>query len=183
MREWLEAVFVPCEGLALVQTMKAWNEQDWPQLELLDAELTALKPASETRESSATLGSRLLKTALPLFPETNLEALEAALAEGRLRGNQVLVQGVLYAVLNLSYEEALSALAYARLNGMVSAALRLFGIGQQQGQQVLTQMLHEVSEACRRVLSDPDAPLCTFAPWLDLAQMNHRLLYTRLFRS
>ena len=73
MREWLEAVFVPCEGLALVQTMKAWNEQDWPQLELLDAELTALKPASETRKSSATLGSRLLKTALPLFPETNLK--------------------------------------------------------------------------------------------------------------
>ena len=128
MREWLEAVFVPCEGLALVQTMRAWNEQDWPQLELLDAELTALKPASETRKSSATLGSRLLKTALPLFPETNLEALETALAEGRLRGNQVLVQGVLYAVLNLSHEEALSALAYARLNGMVSAVLRLFAL-------------------------------------------------------
>jgi len=183
MENWLESVFVLCEGRALVQAMTVWREQDWPKLERLDAELTALKPASAIRKSSATLGTRLLKTALPLFPETDLATLETKIAEGRLQGNQVLVQGVLYAGLDLSREDALSAFSYVRLNGMVSAALRLFDIGQQQGQQVLTELLEAVPGACQKVLSAPDAPLCTFAPWMDLAQMNHRLLYTRLFRS
>ena len=70
------------------------------------------------------------------------------------------------------------------LAGIVSAGLRLISIGQQQGQDLLTKMLR--STACRR-RSDScetmDEPLRSFSPMLDIQQMNHQYVYSRLFRS
>ncbi len=183
MDDWLQHTFRTLEGPALVQIMRAWQEQDLSRLQQLDEELTAFRPATATRVSSLTLGKRLLKAALPQDASGQLEQLHQQLQDSPLQGNHLLVWGVLAVSLALPDATALSAFAFQRLNSTVSAALRLFAIGQQAGQQVLSDLLTRVPEAVEAVQAHPDAPRHTFNPWQDVAQMNHRFLYTRLFRS
>src|SRR5215207_1093557 len=60
MEHFIQAVFIPCEGLALVQAMEAVTRDDHEALSRIDIELTALRPASAVRNSSAGVGKRLV---------------------------------------------------------------------------------------------------------------------------
>ncbi len=66
---------------------------------------------------------------------------------------------------------------------MISAALRLMAIGQQQAQAALGRALDDVPEAVQQILDSRDARLTSFSPLLEIQQMNHQYLYTKLFRS
>ena len=186
VRLWLEhyvdTVFGDSEGPALMQAMGAFPA-DWQWLERLDHELTALRPSSETRASSRSLGLRLLKTCVALYPGRGLEDLLERIESGRCHGNVAVVHGVVFRVLRIGEREALLAFAYARLSGAVSAALRLAPVGQQEMQQVLRGALARVPEVVDDILERPAQPLTSFAPTLDVCQMEHRYLYSRLFRS
>ena len=186
VRLWLEhyvdTVFGDSEGPALMQAMRAFPA-DWPRLERLDHELTALRPSSETRASSRSLGLRLLKTCVALYPGLGLEDLLERIESGRCHGNVAVVHGVVFRVLLIGEREALLAFVYSRLSGAVSAALRLAPVGQQEMQQVLRGALARVPEVVDDILERPAQPLTSFAPTLDVCQMEHRYLYSRLFRS
>src|SRR5947208_14420588 len=60
MEHFLEAVFVPCEGLALVKCMLALKAGDFETLCNIDEELTAIRPAAAVRAASTGVGKRLL---------------------------------------------------------------------------------------------------------------------------
>ena len=66
---------------------------------------------------------------------------------------------------------------------MVSAGLRLISIGQQQGQALLTRSIERLPAAVDRILQMEGEPLRSFSPMMDIQQMNHRYVYSRLFRS
>src|SRR5215467_4935665 len=60
MKHFLENVFVPCEGLALVKCMFALKENDVDTLRRVDEELTAIRPSAAVRAASTAVGKRLL---------------------------------------------------------------------------------------------------------------------------
>src|SRR6188474_899897 len=57
---FLEAVFIPCEGLALVKCMAALKSGDYELLRALDEELTGIRPSATVRAASTGVGKRLL---------------------------------------------------------------------------------------------------------------------------
>src|SRR5262245_45726717 len=59
MEHFLRAVFVPCEGLALVKSMLALKAGDFETLCNIDEELTAIRPAGAGRAASTGVGKRL----------------------------------------------------------------------------------------------------------------------------
>src|SRR5205823_8399841 len=83
----------------------------------------------------------------------------------------------------LEEREAALAFGYNRLTGIVSAGLRLISMGQQEGQRLLTKALDRLPDAVDRILGTKDEPLRSFNPLLDIEQMNHQHIYSRLFRS
>ena len=186
VRVWLEhyvdAVFGDSEGPALLQTMGAFPG-DWQRLERLDRELTALRSSSETRASSRSLGLRLLKTCVELYPGRGLEDLLERIESDRCHGNVAVVHGAVFRVLGIGEREALLAFVYSRLSGAASAALRLASVGQQEMQQMLKDALARVPEVVDDILERPAQRLTSFVPMLDVCQMEHRHLYSRLFRS
>src|SRR5262245_50225062 len=60
MDHWLNSVFVPCEGLALVKSMRALRANDVDSLAAVDDELCAIRPSSAMRAASTGNGKRLL---------------------------------------------------------------------------------------------------------------------------
>jgi urease accessory protein len=77
----------------------------------------------------------------------------------------------------------LLAFGYNRLAGIVSAGLRLISMGQQQGQALLTKTLDRLPAAADRIVKTIDEPLRSFSPLVDIQQMNHQYVYSKLFRS
>jgi urease accessory protein len=175
MDHFIEAVFVPCEGLALAKCMRALQAGDLATLQLIDEELTAIRPSSAVRSSSSGVGKRLL-------------SLYAAISEGvKLpqlpHGNAAAAYALVFCNRGISQRDAVLAFGYNRLAGIVSAGLRLISIGHQQGQVLLTKALDRLPSAADRILENVDQPLRAFNPILDIQQMNHQYVYSRLFRS
>ena len=178
MNHFVEGVFIPCEGLALVKGMRALKTGDSDALAQLDEELTALRPAAEIRVASTSLGKRLLSLYSSIcgdkqFPEAKLLP----------HGNAPLAYALVFFHRGIAEHEAALAFGYNRLAGMVSAGLRLISIGHQQGQQLLSQTIERLPAAVDRIMEMVDEPVRSFNPRLDIQQMNHQYVYSRLFRS
>lgn len=175
---YVRSVFVPCDGLALLKCARAAARRDWATIHALDEELTALKPAAAVRSSSISIGRRLLSMYASIF-NTELMPVSKSLPYC----NAPAAYGIALSDLGLTDRDSLLAYGYARLGGIVSAALRLVPIGQQQGQELLSEALEALPDAVERILTMEAESLRSFAPLMDIQQMNHRFLYSRLFRS
>jgi urease accessory protein len=182
LREWMnhfvEGVFIPCEGLALVKGMRALKSRESGVLAQLDEELTALRPAAEIRVASTSLGKRLLSLYSSICGDEQFP---------RQDSFPTVTLPLAYALVffhrGIAEQEAALAFGYNRLAGMVSAGLRLISIGHQQGQQLLSQTIERLPVAVDRIMEKVDEPLRSFNPRLDIQQMNHQYVYSRLFRS
>ncbi|MDG2196332.1 MAG: urease accessory UreF family protein [SAR324 cluster bacterium] len=176
---WRTETFRWQEGPALCQLMKAIKRDDWRRVQVLNQELTALKPAVALRDGSHILGKRMLTTCADLYPDLPADRLEKLLPTL----NVLTVQATLLATLNVPQDVALASFAFGRLNQSLSAALRLFALGQQTGQVLLLKQLRLIPRTVTEILGDAKSPLRSFTPRVDLLQMKHTGLYTRLFRS
>ncbi len=179
MEHFLEAVFVPCEGLALVKCMLALKAGDLDELGSIDEELTAIRPAAASRAASAGIG----KAVLSLYAATcgsNHSQWETPILP---HNNAAAAYAVVFFHSGVEERHAALAFGYNRLAGIVSAGLRLISMGQQQGQMLLTNTLDRLPDAVDRIFRMKDEPLRSFNPLLDIQQMNHQYVYSRLFRS
>jgi urease accessory protein len=179
MDHFLENVFVPCEVLSLVKCMKALRAEDRDVLRRIDEELTAIRPSSEVRASSIGVGKRLLSLYGSICGDKHLADYESLLPHG----NAAAAYAVVFFHCGVEEREAILAYGYNRMAGIVSAGLRLISIGQQQGQELLSRATDRLPAAAERILQTADEPLRSFSPALDIQQMNHQYVYSRLFRS
>jgi urease accessory protein len=179
LAHFVRHVFVASEGRALFQGCRALVEDDWDTLVRLDCELTALRPAAAARASSSAIGRRCLKTCLTTFDDPAFAAADARLPHA----NAAVAYAVVSHCLGVAPRDAMLAFGYTRLAGYVSAALRLMPIGQHQGQIALRRAADLLPAAVDEIVEHADEPLRSFSPWVDVCQMNHRHLYSRLFRS
>jgi urease accessory protein len=140
--------------------------------------LTALRPALSARRSSEAAGGRLLD----IYSRICSGEFDPAKME-LPRRNAPVAYGVVFFERRLQVYDARKAKGCKRVSGIISAGLRLISIGQQQGQQLLSVTLARLPGAAGHILKNIDEPLRAFSPLMDIAQMNHQYLYSRLFRS
>jgi urease accessory protein len=162
-----------------VKCMLALAAGDLETLSRIDEELTAIRPASAVRAASTGIGKRLLS----LY--TAICGSERSFCDGFVLpyGNAAAAYAVVFFRCGLDPRHAALSFGYNRLAGIVSAGLRLISMGQQQGQLLLTKTLDDLPNAVDRILRMKDEPLRSFNPLLDIDQMNHQYVYSRLFRS
>lgn len=139
----------------------------------LNQQLSARKPAPESRAASLTLGRRLLQLFLSLEcgPDPGGET-HYATAFG-------------YVSRLLHVEEDLAAAVYLQqtMNALVSACQRLMPLGQHRAARLLWDLKPDILEAAHASESaDPDT-VSAFMPLVEIASMRHLALGTRLFIS
>ena len=179
MNHFIESVFIPCEGLAVLQCMDALSTDDFEKVIRIDEELSAIRPAGEVRRASTLIGRRLLSVYRSICADEHFHALARSLPHG----NSAAAYAVVFFHEGLTAHEAVMAFGYSRLSGIVSAGLRLISMGQQEGQMLLTKALHRLPSAADEILQRANEPLRSFSPFLDIQQMNHQYVYSRMFRS
>jgi len=155
---------------------------DWLQL---NAQLSALKLARESRVASATLGKRFLQLVVSLEADPRLtHALNEAITT-KTEIHHATAFGLVGAILGSA--EELTVLTYLQQSVacLVSTCQRLLPLGQKQAAHLLWQLKPIIMKATAQseaVDLDSEA-MYTFTPFLDLASMQHPTLATRLFIS
>jgi urease accessory protein len=179
LNHFLDCVFVPCDGLAVLKSMELIQRRDFQTLGELDEELTAIKPSAAVRNSSQSIGKRLLTTYSEIVKDQDFDALAQSLPQR----NAPVAYAAVMSHRGIVGRDAVLAFGYSRLAGIVSAGLRLISIGQQQAQWILSEVLLRLPDAAERIARNREEPIRSFAPITDITQMNHRFVYSRLFRS
>ncbi len=151
----------------------------------LNAQVSALKAARESRHASAMLGRRLLTL---LYGMEALPLLQDALQASKARKGDIhysVAFGLCGGI--LSIDENATVLAYLQqtLLGLVSACQRLLPLGQQQASRIVWRLKPTLIAIARQsegsTLNIDDVAL--FTPLIDLGSMRHPTLLTRLFIS
>jgi len=139
----------------------------------LNQQLSARKPAQESRAASLTLGRRFLQLFL---------ALEGRQDPG---GEAHYATAFGYASRLLGIGEELAAACYLQqtVNGMVYACQRLMPLGQQHAARLLWEIKPAILEAAQASCVPDVETTAAFTPLVEIASMRHVDLGTRLFIS
>ena len=160
----LEAVFV----------RRAWGRK---ALHGLNDELSARKPARESRQASLALGRRLAELVNGWIGATVVDAgLHYSVAFGAA-----------CAILGVAEQPAVLAYLQQSVTNMVSCGQRLMPLGQAAATRIIWNLKGAIAQATRAALNlaalDPDEEVMCFSPLLELSSMRHGSLETRLFIS
>lgn len=139
----------------------------------LNQQLSARKPAQESRAASLTLGRRFLQLFL---------ALEGGHDPG---GEAHYATAFGYASRLLSVGEDLAAACYLQqtLNSMIYACQRLMPLGQQRAARLLWDLKPAILAAAQASCAADVETTAAFTPLVEIASMRHVDLGTRLFIS
>lgn len=200
-QEWLALVmtrqWAPSEGLIGLLVGQALSSPiiNWERVEYLDMLLTASRTAQESRQAALSTGRHLLREASSVLPggwtvayaRHVFDTGEASGAEQEHRsslGNAVVVYALLGVDCGWSVRESAFAAAFAAAAGLVSALVKLVPLGQSEGQHLLAALREPISDALVQQEGRTEDELESGAlPAMEIAQMRHAALYSRLFRS
>lgn len=147
-------------------------------------ELSALRPARESRAASHALGGRLLRLLADLEPRPTWQAM---LNGGESETHYCCVFGLGGALLGLGADAVALALLRQNVAGLVSACQRLMPLGQGRAGQLLWKLQGAIAAAAAAGPAPvsalgADMPF-TFTALLDVGSMRHPQRSVRLFIS
>lgn len=161
----------------------AVENNDLEELILLDEECSAIKSPSETKEASHKLGIRLLRVFAPTLDHGTAGQFASNVFDKKSPGNYSVAFGLIASNLNIEKKDALTGFYYNATVGMITNAVKLIPLGQQQGQALLFSLESLLTELVENSLN-PDKErigLCNAA--FDIRAMQHERLYSRLYMS
>ena len=148
----------------------------------VDRALEALKLGRDSRLASRQMGRQVIKVAAEqLHDHRPVLEYRKAVEEARSPGHVPVAVGLTLAACGWSRQDTVAAFLYQTAQGMVSAAMKLLPVGQQQGQQLLAGWGPMIAQVSHR--ATPQAGLASWSPIHDIYAMRHARLESRLFRS
>jgi len=143
-----------------------------------DHAFEASSPCAPLRTGSSRNGLAYLTTHLRL--ETpGAAAYHSLVVAGRAPGHLPVVQGMLWAALEIPLETAIAMSLYTTAAGLSQAAVRLAAIGAIEAQRALRDALAATVDLARP--PDDDAEFSSFAPFIEIAAMRHVRADVRFF--
>ena len=175
----LFGVWAPCDAMLVKANYSCEHAQVWR----LDRELHVARAASESRDGQRKIGKRLLQLARALYPQMNFGALLNAVEDGECVGAYPTIYGWVCRELNVPLDEAAPGFLFANVSSCVNNAIRAMRIGQTDGQRIIAALLPSIKAAWLRVADKSPDVWANNTPQLEIAQMRHARLYSRLFMS
>jgi urease accessory protein len=152
----------------------------------LNARLSALKTARESRVASGTLGRRLLQLVFTM--DSTLPLIQQALTVAKrqqVECHYSTAFGLIGHVLAIDCDAVVSAYIQQTITSLISACQRLLPLGQNQANTMLWRLRPVIIDTAHKSASYAQQPenISIFTPLLDLASMRHPTITTRLFIS
>jgi len=170
------------EALAARVANRAGSTGDLDAAIRIDRELDSTKLSRESRLASRQMGRQILKVAADQHRSKAVlrDYLDAVEAD-RTPGHLPVCFGLTLGAYGWKGEETVAAFLYHTAVGFVSAAMRLYPIGQREGQRVLGEWLPLIDRISREMTVE--GSMSSWSPIQDIYAMRHGGLEWRLFRS
>ena len=146
-------------------------------------ELSARKPARESRDASAAMGRRFLRLAASMSGHELLTQALDAISVTETEVHMACCFGFAAGIFGMDAVTASAAYLQQATTALISACQRLLPLGQTQAHQILWNMKPVILATAERGANTPPAEVSCFTPQLDVASARHSTMYTRLFMS
>ncbi len=177
----MEAVFCR-EAFRLAANAASENEFSARWLTLND-QLSARKPARESRAGSASLGGNFLQIVLKLA-DTRLANLALDASKRSAKSiHYSTAFGLACSLLGLAEDRGALVYLHQSVASLVSSCQRLLPLGQSEAARILWNLKLAIIQAANRSAQCSLDDACCFMPLLDWGAMEHPSLNTRLFIS
>jgi urease accessory protein len=177
----MEAVF--CREASRLPVAAASETDFSARWLLLNNQLSARKPARESRAGSASLGANCLQMTLNLADLSLVRVgLEASKRSASLVHHSTAF-GLACSVLGFAEDRVALVYLHQSIASLVSSCQRLLPLGQSQAARILWNLKPAIIAAASRSAACAIDDACCFMPLLDWGAMEHPALVTRLFIS
>ncbi len=172
-----------CDLVALIHAYRASAADDLEQVKQVEARLYAQTLIEITRKTQIQSGRALLMVAQSTWQHPHLETLERSRALNQFYCLHPIVFGVVSSIAGLNSTDTAVAFLHGFVTGVLGAAIRLGSLGHLQAQQILLQLAPDIEAAYHTASLIELDEMWTCTPTIDLAQMHHSKLSSRLFAS
>lgn len=154
------------------------------QLRALDQLAHACQTPKQIRTSMNSMGKRMSRVAAIIAPDDHLVASYAAEINARtMHGNPGIAAGLALGAVGVDVREAVTAYLMQMANSMTQNAIRAIPLGQDAGQRVLVSAYPAILQSAEMTMQHDISDLGVVAPRLEVSQMAHEGLRSRMFMS
>ena len=177
LAELIETGLAQVEIPMLVRLYRACEQGDAEELAHWSDWLLATRESRELRDEERNRGRALASLLV------NLDIPRAAAWRDTLSNCQTAGFALACVAWQIPLPQAAQGFAWAWLENLALAGVKLIPLGQTAGQRILHQLGDVTNRAVQRGLALPDEDMGASAPALAIASSRHETQYTRLFRS
>jgi len=179
---YLQHVIGPSDCTALGNAYQSCEKRDTTSLLHTDESLYYIKLIEETRTASVRSGNQLLKCVSTFAKNKKmLTKYQTAISSGNATGVYPVSFGVVSESLNIEKKKAGLIFLYGFAVSIVGAALRLGILQHFEGQKVIHDLRPVILQSVLENINKPISSIWQFAPCLDILQMKHEAMSSRMF--
>jgi urease accessory protein len=180
LQSYIEQQIGPADCCALSCAFDCAKKAEIAGIIEADDALFSLKLVAEARSASARSGTQLVRTVCEFAKGAALAGYAKAINDGKASGIYPVALAVACEALEIPKQNAAAMLLYSFCVSMAGAALRLGAIDHVEAQKVLHGLKPAIGEAARNA-ERPLGAMWQFAPAIDIAQMEHGRMDSKMF--
>lgn len=178
----LQQVMGPSDCTAMGYAYESCKRKDIVELLHADESLYYMKLIEETRTASTRSGNQLLKCVSSFAKNKKmLKEYQIAISKGKATGVYAVSFGVVTSSLNIPKKKAGMMLLYGLAVSIVGAAMRLGILQHFEGQKIIYELGPVILHAVLENIDRPISSMWQFAPSLDILQMKHEAMSSKMF--
>lgn len=178
----IEQQLGPSECVILTNVYDSAIQSDFDQIKEIDDICCSMRVNKETREASIRSGNQLA-ICVKEFLDTDkvLNWYSDSLENGKIIGAYTVSFGICCNAMKISKERTVMMFLYGFVVTSVGAALRLGMIQHFEGQRLIHQLKSLITKTTKNNLSKPLSEVWQFAPQIEIFQMHHETMGSKMF--
>ena len=172
-----------CDLVALIHAYRASAVNDLEAVKQVETQLYAKTLIETTRKTQQQSGRALLMVAQSTWQHPQLSALERSRALKQFYCLHPIVFGVVGNIADLSVSDTTLAFLHGFVTGVLGAAIRLGILGHLQAQKMLLLLASDIEQTYSIASKMNLTEMWSCTPAIDIAQMRHSQLSSRLFAN
>jgi urease accessory protein len=179
---YLRQIMGPSDCIALGNAYESCKKKDIDSLLRTDKSLYYMKLIEETRIASVRSGNQLLKSVVSFAKDKKtIKEYQNAISTGKASGVYPVSFGVVTASLDVPKKKAGLIFLYGFTVSIVGAALRLGILQHFESQKIIHELRPLILQSVLENIGKPISSMWQFAPGLDILQMKHEAMSSKMF--
>ena len=172
----------PSDCVALANVFDSVNKHDFDKVIEADSIIFATKPIKEIRDASARSGIQLIRCVSEFVKDDKiLNQYQKNIIKNKVRGVFPVAFAICCNALKIKKEKSMMMMMYGFTVGIVGAALRLGLIQHFEGQKIIHSIKPIISKAIKEYSNKSLLEMWQFAPQIDIIQMSHEKMDSKMF--